>query len=261
MKESTLTFDEGFTVGAAIGYIFGMMCWVILMSIPAQAQVYIPDLMFRRELINNLELNTNGDISISYEEAEAYTGEINLQGKGVFVLTGLEAFTSLTGFNCVNNYFITKVDVSQNTELTNLRVDNNRLIELDITNNPLLEVLALAGNNIDELDASNNPLITFLSCYNNDMKYLDIRNCNINMVFGATLNPNLCIAVDDTSYANTTWDFIDATAMFTTDCSVGIQEHTIKPQDITTIYDIQGRKVNQTTSGFYIIGRTVKGYK
>lgn len=232
------------------------------MSITANAQVYIPDVTFKFELLNNSEINTNRDIEISYEEAEAYTGEINLQGKGVFVLTGLEAFTSLTGFNCINNYFITKVDVTQNTELINLRVDNNRLTELDITNNPLLQTLSLGGNNIDELDASNNPLINFLSCYNNNMKYLDIRNGNINMLFGATLNPNLCIAVDDTNYANTTWgEAIDATAMFTTDCSVGIKEHIIKPQDITTIYDIQGRKVNKITSGFYIVCRTVKGYK
>ncbi len=227
---------------------------LLLLSISASAQVYIPDNKFKLELLWNDSINTTLDTEISYQEAENYTGIINIYNKGITDITGLEAFTSITEFNCVDND-ISSIDVTNNLNLVSLKIDNNNISELDISNNIFLETVTLGSNSIQVVDASNNTLLTFFTCYNNGLKYLDIRNGNnVNMDFGVTANPDLCISVDDVDYSNSNWgDFKDVTATFNADCSVGIEEKKIVRNTAPIVFDILGRNINKPNYNYIII--------
>jgi len=239
----------------------------LLISISVNAQVYIPDNIFKLQLLWHTEINTNSDVEISFEEAENYTGSIIVPNKEIEDLTGIEAFISLTELNCIGNE-LTSLDVSDNVNLLALKADNNNITELDVSNNVLIETLTLGGNSIDRLDLSNNTMLTFFSGYNNDMKFLDMRNGNNeNLTFGVTLNPELCMSVDNVDYSVDNWGGLkDATATFSSNCTLSIQElKPLKRSEITAIYDMQGRKVQAIKSGIYIIktkdGRTLKVHK
>ncbi len=62
-------------------------------------------------------------------------------------ITGIEYFTELNYLTCVGSQ-ITKLDVSQNTKLLELSVEENHLESLDVSNNPDLRFISLYGNNI-----------------------------------------------------------------------------------------------------------------
>lgn len=240
---------------------------LVLLSISVSAQVYIPDNVFKTYLLSNPEINTTFDLDISYEEAASYTGEINLRKKQVYDLTGIEAFINITAIMCqdcqlteldisenlnleklhLQNNFITELDIFSNINLYDLRLDNNSLTSLDASNSFLLETLTINGNSILDFNASYCTFLTALSVYNNDMMYLNLRNGNNeNLAFIATSNPELCISVDNETYSNDNWGaFKDATARFSNNCTVGIQEKEITiPRRIP--FDILGRTIGAT---------------
>ena len=79
-------------------------CALLLCSIVSKAQDYvsIPDINFKAELLANTAINTNADSEISIAEAEAFTGEIRINGNfstDIKDLTGLEAFINITSLN------------------------------------------------------------------------------------------------------------------------------------------------------------------
>ena len=65
--------------------------------------VYIPDASFKAILVGNSAINTNGDTEIQMSEASSYNGGIECFGSNISDLTGVEAFTSLTGLFCTAN--------------------------------------------------------------------------------------------------------------------------------------------------------------
>jgi len=70
----------------------------------ANAQIVnIPDQNFKNYLLANAAINTNGDSEIQLSEAQAFTGEIICNNKGIADLTGIEAFVNLTTLHCYNN--------------------------------------------------------------------------------------------------------------------------------------------------------------
>ncbi|WMI65334.1 T9SS type A sorting domain-containing protein [Aestuariibaculum sp. YM273] len=139
--------------------------------------VNIPDANFKAFLVGNASINTDGNTEISLAEAQAFTGELLINGLSISDLTGIEAFVNITRLDCYSN----------------------NLTALDVSNNLALTRLHCADNQIETLDISANTLITDIQCHNNGVLYqLNIangNNFNINWMkaYGNSLS---CIQID-----------------------------------------------------------------
>jgi hypothetical protein len=196
--------------------IFGLACFT---TTHAQI-VHIPDANFKAALVNDTSINTNGDSEIQVAEASVYSGSINVWNRSISDLTGIEAFTAIIWLDCSNNP-ITVLDVSKNTDLTNLWCADNQLTSLDISYNKSLSLLNCEENKLTDLDVSQNTALTVLSCKDNQLTRLNVKNGNnLNIVlFYALNNLNLtCIQVDDTAWSKKNWFWVDETASFSENC-------------------------------------------
>lgn len=167
--------------------------------------VYIPDANFKAALLGNFTINPNNDGEITISEAAMYTGSITCMDRSVKDLTGIEAFPKITSIECRNNE-ITKLDLSNHTELLALYCSNNNITSLDLSNNKKLKVL---------------------DCEKNDLNYLNIQNGNNENFsrFDISHNDNLtCVQVDDVSYMNDEHrpgtSYVDAIVNYNTYCEV-----------------------------------------
>jgi hypothetical protein len=70
--------------------------------------------------------------------------------------------------------FLSKLDLSYNSELRVLHCAQNRLNALDVSQNPLLEYLRFSNNKISAIDLRKNPFIYDIECNNNLLKELDV---------------------------------------------------------------------------------------
>lgn len=271
-------------------------CSTLLISAGSFTQnVNIPDANFKNALLLNSSINTNSDTEISFAEAAAYNGILNVDTKNISDLTGIEAFISITELSCISNN-LTLLDVSNNTSLIKLFADDNQLTNVNVSNRPNLQRLALALNQLTSLDVTNNPQLTHLTISNNtlltsinlnnnsnlvvldisvtsvasidsvdlsnkpslsmlflrytlidsinistnqnismlwtdnnpNLTYLNLKNGNNTAIIllDASNNPNLtCIEVDNVAWSNTNWTDKDATAFYSTSCTVGIDEN------------------------------------
>ena len=190
--------------------------------------VYIPDASFKALLVGNSTINTNGDTEIQMSEASSYDGGIDCFGSNISDLTGIEAFTALTGLFCTSNN-LTSLDVSQNVNLVLLHCGFNSITSLDISALTTLTALYAPGNLITSLntdgaealihldcsfnlittlDLSQNTHLDHIDCQINHLQCLNIANGNNTNVenFFAAGNPNLsCVEVDDIVYAENHW--------------------------------------------------------
>ncbi|MBL0095101.1 MAG: hypothetical protein IPP46_00465 [Bacteroidetes bacterium] len=82
--------------------------------------VTIPDANFKTALLGNLLINANNNGEIECYEASAYTGSITVNNLSISDLTGIEAFTQISGLNCSNNQ-LSVVNLINNTLLTFFR--------------------------------------------------------------------------------------------------------------------------------------------
>lgn len=163
---------------------------LVLLGFNTSAQIVnIPDASFKANLVGNVAINTNVDAEIQVSEAAAFTGTINCPGIFITDLTGIEAFTSLTGLNCFGNN-LTSLDVSQNTQLVLLNCGDNNITALDVTQNTNLTSLGCYRNELTTLDISQNSGLTVLACERNNISTLDVSqntaiaamNCSYNML-------------------------------------------------------------------------------
>ncbi|WP_431134562.1 T9SS type A sorting domain-containing protein [Psychroserpens mesophilus] len=147
-----------------------------LISAVAQ-NVNIPDTNFKSYLLADSAINTNNDSEISIAEAQAFSGELLINGLSISDLTGIEAFVNITRLDCYTN----------------------NLTALDVSNNLALTRLHCAGNQIETLDISANTLITDIQCHNNgvlsELNIANGNNSNINWMkaYGNSLS---CIQID-----------------------------------------------------------------
>lgn len=187
--------------------------------------VTIPDAKFKAYLVNNSNINTNGDTEIQVSEATAFTGKIDCGGRRIVNLTGIEAFVNITQLSCYNNQ-LNALDVTKNTALITLHCYFNQLTALDVSKNTALIQLLCSNNQLTALDVSKNTNLIDLSCYNNQLGSLDIKNGknNIMTYMYAYNNPSLaCIQVDNVTNANSytgggRW-LKNETASYSTNCS------------------------------------------
>ena len=160
---------------------------------------------------------------------------------------------------CGENY-LTSLDISM-LDLFALRCQNNAINTIDLANNYSLEWLTCYNNNLQNINLNDNPNLIVLnignvssqlSTFSNNLSTLDIsNNCNIT-TFYSKGNPNLeCIQVCDSTVANN-WNTqnIDLQHFFSIDCNyTSVDEVSFNKDDLISIIDIYGRKVNQNYKG------------
>ena len=110
--------------------------------------VNIPYVNFKKYLVGNKAINTNGDREIQVSEASAFTDTIDCINWNISNLKGIEAFSALTYLACPGNE-LTSLDVSKNTALTYLYCYSNQLTSLDVSKNTALSGLYCGGNKFD----------------------------------------------------------------------------------------------------------------
>ncbi|MEP2059982.1 MAG: T9SS type A sorting domain-containing protein [Maribacter litoralis] len=159
-------------------------------------------------------------------------------------ITSLETLTELITLD-ITKCALNTLDVTQNTNLTNLSVGGNPLTTLNLQNNILLNsfviegtqitlldlsqnsnlgVVAINNSLISNIDLSNNPNLVFVNVYSNDdLSLLNLNNNNNGIIttLYATSNPNLnCIQVDNVPDAENkaNWQK-DNNASYSTNCN------------------------------------------
>ncbi len=144
--------------------------------------VNILDNNFLNALLNHTPtIDTNSDGNIQFDEAEAFTGTLNVANKVISDFTGLEAFVNITGFNGSGN-FMSELSLEANTVLTSV----------DFSNSPDVEkVFMKNGNNtaITSFEGLNCPSLQF-------------------------------VCVDDVAFAKANFTNIDPQVTFVDDCEV-----------------------------------------
>ena len=132
---------------------------------------------------------------------EIYTvGSINVRGKRIQSLKGLEFFTSLTELYCNNNQ-LASINVSKNTMLKELYCGYNQLISLDVSNNKAITKLYCEDNLLTSINLSNNTALTRLYCSHNQLVSLDISQntalqslaCSNNQLASLDLSKNIAL--------------------------------------------------------------------
>ena len=139
---------------------------------------YVPDNSFEAYLENNGMGN-----GIQYDDS-VFTSAIDTvtvldvsggagTAVGIFDLTGIEDFTSLTHLDCHYNS-ITSLDLSNNTDLTDLDCSYNNLSTLDLSNSILLSNIQCDHNQLININIGSNTNLTNLHCGHNLLTFLDI---------------------------------------------------------------------------------------
>lgn len=147
---------------------------LLFITVFTQAQnISIPDANFKQALLDHADINTNGDSEISQDEAENFTGTLNVKYKNISDLTGFEYFTNITEFHCGINP-ISTLDVSNNLKLTTLTCEHADLTHVILGNNTVLTTLYLHYNDFTSLDISSVTGITRFTCHNSRLTSLDV---------------------------------------------------------------------------------------
>ena len=133
-----------------------------------------PDANFRKFVKSEFDLDSNGTLS-SYEISEADL--IDVTGKSIKNLKGLQYFTSLEILEC-SNLKLTELDISANTKLKTLIADANKLKEIDVSNNKSLTELIIDDNKLDSLNISKNTSLKELSLSGNALTELSLKSNN-----------------------------------------------------------------------------------
>lgn len=157
------------TIGVRVFDLGSALCATITsfkLIINNPNNVYIPDANFKSRLIS-LGIDTNFDGEIQFTEALAPNSELNVSYNNISDLTGIEAFTNITGLICTTNT-LSSLNVSSLTNLINLDCSINQISTLNVGNLILLENLKCNNNQLTAINVS--PLVnlkTLICSYNN----------------------------------------------------------------------------------------------
>ena len=92
--------------------------------------------------------------------------------------TEMKVYGDIVAFRCNDNQAnLTALDLSHNTQLTELDCSYNRLNSLDVSNNAQLKTLWCVVNQLTALDVSNCTQLKELYCNTNQLTSLDVSNC------------------------------------------------------------------------------------
>lgn len=135
-----------------------------------------PDENFRDYV--KINIDTDGNNILSEHEIEKITS-INVRGKTISNLMGIEYFIYLSNLNCLGNE-LTELDISKNINLVKLDCEQNELSHLDTSKNINLVELYCGHNKLNNLDITKNIDLEILDCQKNELLTLNI-NKNINL--------------------------------------------------------------------------------
>lgn len=130
-----------------------------------------PDETFRNYV---KQFDTNDDGILDVDELEEVT-KIDVGGKGISSLDGIEYFYYLEELNCGSNN-LTKLVFNNNPYLRKLRCGGNNLNRLVVTGCPNLTFLSCYSNKLSSLNVSYNPELDTLYCSYNKLSSLNLEN-------------------------------------------------------------------------------------
>ena len=130
-----------------------------------------PDDSFR----NYIKTYKAGGRDVLTVEEQRKVETIEVEGKNISSLRGIEAFPNLTELKCGNNS-IQKLDLRQNPKLKTLKCNKNQLTQLDLSKNPDIDYLNCSENQLKQLDVSHLKDLVMFNCSHNDLEQLDVRN-------------------------------------------------------------------------------------
>ncbi|AXG67857.1 internalin-J [Kordia sp. SMS9] len=134
-------------------------------------QTYVPDDNFEQTLID-LGYDTTLDNYVTTANINTITS-LNVVGKNIASLTGLEDFTALQSLDfSINN--VTTVDLTQNAQLRFLLLTGNSLATINVSQNPLLRGLTVEENLLTTIDVTQNPLLESLNISKNLFTSIDV---------------------------------------------------------------------------------------
>ena len=131
-----------------------------------------PDPNFR----NYIKTYKAGGRDVLTVEEQRKVETIEVEGKNISNLKGIEAFPNLKELKCGNNS-IQNLDLRQNPKLKTLKCNKNQLTQLDLSKNPDIDYLICSDNRLEQLDVSHLKDLVTLDCSHNDLEQLDVRNC------------------------------------------------------------------------------------
>jgi hypothetical protein len=144
-------------------------------SVNAQI-VNIPDAHFYNALLSNGINDSAGYITA--DTAKLFTGLLVLGSDSIADLTGIQAFTAITGLDCSDN-LLTSVNLSANTLLTQLDCSINSLTALNLSSNTMLDYLYCNDDNISSMDLSSDTNLVSLQCESGSFTSLDLSHNNL----------------------------------------------------------------------------------
>ena len=139
-------------------------------------QTYVPDNWFEAYLENNglgNGIQSDDSVFTSAIDTVTYLDLTNSFAIGIFDLTGIEDFSSLTYLDISYNLLAT-VDLSQNILLTELYCSDNQLSSLDLSSNINLQYLYCSTQNISTLILPNSNTLLELSFGFNYVTSIDL---------------------------------------------------------------------------------------
>ncbi|WP_415375654.1 T9SS type A sorting domain-containing protein [Patiriisocius sp. Uisw_017] len=140
--------------------------------------VNIPDPEFKQRLLNNSNINTNGDGEIQVSEAEAFDGSILIgfpvsSTTNITDFTGIEFFTNVTKI-AINRCIATSIDLSENNFLEEISITNGVMESIILPNTTtILKRIDFTFNYITDF--------TFLNNYTNLEEILLLFNPIVNL--------------------------------------------------------------------------------
>ncbi len=156
-----------------------------------------PDDSFR----NYIKTYKAGGRDVLTVEEQRKVETIEVEGKNISSLRGIEAFPNLKELNCENNS-IQKLDLRQNPELEKLICNKNQLTQLDLSKNPNIYFLNCSWNQLKQLDVSHLKDLVTLDCSHNDLEQLDVKNSKSLVALNCSANQLTELDVDVTHKPN-----------------------------------------------------------
>jgi gliding motility-associated-like protein len=164
-----------------------------------EAQITIPDPVFRQFLVNNYPLVMNGSQQL-VPLAASLTLNFICNSQAITDFTGLQYFTGLTSLTINNTLASHLPSLGNMLALTNLNCANNQLIDLpDLSGNLLLLSIDCSNNNLISLpDLSLHVALISADFSNNKLTFEDFLPSIGNPVFntGFVIHPQDSIAVN-----------------------------------------------------------------
>ncbi len=188
-------------------------------------EVYTEDETVSSVIENTPGVDADGDGVVTYEEAQNFTGDLDLSGQNVSDITGLEAFSNASSINISGN-IITDISnlLSANTVVVSSKItgqkkrvnlNESELSELYVANNLIESIDAREIYSLIKLDVSNNSLSTLFLDNGSNTSLTDL-----NTIGNANLG---CIQVDNVDYANNAAGWLkDSFTIYSTNCQAAL---------------------------------------